>query len=152
LTNQRIVLLTLNKRIKNQLKKLKKIINKLEKELVKNKKRINNWAKKANKKLIILFRSYLSLNVNIALLMQNFYKKFEVKIFIRSKEKIKRIITTTTKNIVNWTKKINVNETLLARKNIEIIKRRLRLLVFKIKIKNNKKILKKKTFELKRYY
>jgi len=39
---------------------------------------------------------------------------------------------------------------LLARKNIEIIKKRSRLLVFKIKTKSNKKILKKNNFWIKK--
>jgi len=78
--------------------------------------------------------------------MQSFCKKFEVKIFIRDKKNIKRIITTITKNTVDWAKKINVNKTLLVRKNIEIIKKRLELVVFRVKTKNNKKILKKNDF------
>jgi len=41
------------------------------------------------------------LSVDIALSMRSFYKEFEVKIFIRDKKKIKRIIITITKNIVN---------------------------------------------------
>jgi len=82
--------------------------------------------------------------------MQSFCKKFEIKIFTKSEKKIKKIITTITKNIVNWAKKINVDKTLFTRKNIEIIKRRLKLLIFRIKIKNNKKILEKKNFLIKK--
>jgi len=142
--------LTLNRRIKNQLKKLKKIIDKLEKKLVKNKKRVDNWTKRVRKKSITFFRSYFNLSVDIASSIRNFYKKFEIKIFIKSEKKIKRIIIITTKNIVNWARKIDVNKTLFARKNIEIIKRRLKLLIFRIKTKNNKKILKKNNFWIKK--
>jgi len=99
LTHQRVALSTFNKRIKDQLEKLKKITNKLEKKSIKNKKCVDNWTKRVSEKSITSFRSYFSLSVDIASSMQSFCKKFEVKIFIKDKEKIKRIITTTTKNI-----------------------------------------------------
>jgi len=56
--------------------------------------------KKVSVKSTILFESHLMFNVDISLSMQNHYEKFEVKIFIKEKEEVKRIITTTTKNIV----------------------------------------------------
>jgi len=46
------------------------------------------------------FESHLVFNVNILLSVQNHCKKFEVKIFIKEKEEVKRIMMTTTKNIV----------------------------------------------------
>jgi len=39
-------------------------------------------------------------NVNISSSVQNHCEKFEVKIFIKEKEKVKRIMITTMKNIV----------------------------------------------------
>jgi len=39
-------------------------------------------------------------NVDISLSMQNYCEKFEVKIFIKEKEEVKRIMMTTIKNIV----------------------------------------------------
>ncbi len=45
------------------------------------------------------FESYLMFNVNISLSVQNHCKKFEVKIFIKEKEEIKKIMMIT-KNIV----------------------------------------------------
>ncbi len=46
------------------------------------------------------FESHLMFNINISLSMQNHCEKFEVKIFIKEEEEVKRIMTTTTKNIV----------------------------------------------------
>jgi len=46
------------------------------------------------------FESYFMFNIDISSSMQNHCKKFEVKIFIKEKEEVKKIITTTTKNIV----------------------------------------------------
>ena len=38
------------------------------------------------------FESYLVFNVDISSSMQNHYEKFEIKIFIKEEEKVKRII------------------------------------------------------------
>jgi len=46
------------------------------------------------------FESHLMFNVNISLSVQNYCKKFEVKIFIKKKEEVKRIMTAIMKNIV----------------------------------------------------
>ena len=46
------------------------------------------------------FESHLVFNVNISSSVQNHCEKFEVKIFIKEKEKVKRIIMITMKNIV----------------------------------------------------
>ena len=59
-------------------------------------------------------------------------------------------MTTITKNIVNKTKNVVVAKILSTRKNIEIIKRRSRLFIFKIKTKKNKKILEKNDFWIKK--
>jgi len=69
------------------------------------------------------FESHLVFNVNILLSVRNHCEKFEVKIFIKEKEEVKRIMTTTTKNIVRLAREINVDKTLLTRKNIEMMKR-----------------------------
>ena len=52
--------------------------------------------KRVNKKLMMLFENHLVLSVNVVLSVQNHCKKFEIKIFIKEKEKIKRIIMITT--------------------------------------------------------
>ena len=44
--------------------------------------------------------SHLVFNVDISSSVQNYYEKFEVKIFIKEKEEVKRIMITTMKNIV----------------------------------------------------
>jgi len=46
------------------------------------------------------FESHLVFNIDISSLMQNHCKKFEVKIFIKEKEEIKRIMMIIMKNIV----------------------------------------------------
>ncbi len=136
--------------MKNQLKRLKKIMSRLEKKFMKKKKHVDSWVKKVSVKSTTSFESHFMFNVNISLLMQNHCKKFEVKIFIKEKEEIKRIMITTTKNIVRWARKIDVDKMLLTHKNIETMKRWLKLLIFQIKIKNNKRTLKKNDFWIKK--
>ncbi len=127
---QRVAALTVNQRIKNQLKRLKKITDRLEKEFMKKRKHVDSWAKRVSVKLMTSFESHLMFNINISLSMQNHCEKFEVKIFIKEEEEVKRIMTTTTKNIVRWAKEIDVDETLSTCKNIKMMKRWLKLLIF----------------------
>ena len=149
LTCQRVAALTVNQRMKNQLKRLKKITSRLEKEFVKKREHVDSWAKRVSIKSITSFESHLVFNVDISSSVQNHCKKFEVKIFIKEKEEIKRIMTTTMKNIVKWTREIDVDKMLSTYKNIETMKRWLRLLIFQVKMKNSKKTLKKNDFWIK---
>ena len=55
----------------------------------------------------------------------------------------------TTENIVRWTKEIDVDEMLSTCKNIETIKRWSNLLIFWVKTKDSKRILKKNNFWIK---
>ncbi len=123
LTRQRVAALTVNRRMKNQLKRLKKIMSRLEKKFAKKKRRVDNWAKRVNEKSTTLFENHLVLNVNIASSVQNHCKKFKIKIFVKEKKKIKRIMMITTENIVKWVRKIDIDKTLSTRKNIKTIKR-----------------------------
>ena len=123
LTRQHIAALTVNQRIKNQLKRLKKIMSRFKKEFMKKRKYIDSWAKRVSMKLTTSFESHFVFNINISSSVQNHCKKFEVKIFIKKKEEIKRIMTITTKNIVRWVREINVDKMLLTRKNIKMMKR-----------------------------
>ncbi len=150
LTRQRVAALTVNQRMKNQLKRLKKIMSRLKKEFVKKRKHIDSWAKRASVKSTTSFESHLVFNINISSSVQNHCKKFEVKIFIKEKEEVKRIMMITTKNIVKWAREIDVDETLSTRKNIKMMKRWSRLLIFWIKMKSSKRILKKNDFWIKK--
>ncbi len=105
--------------------------------------------KRANEKLTTSFESHFVLSINIVSSMWNHCKKFEVKIFIKEKEKIKRIMMTTTENIVRWVKEIDVDKMLSTRKNIKTMKRWSNLLIFQVKIKDSKRILKKNDFWIK---
>jgi len=149
LTHQRIIALIINQRMKNQLKRLKKIMSRLEKEFMKKRKHINSWAKRVSVKSTTLFESYFVFNVNILSSVQNHCKKFEIKIFINEKEEVKRIMITTIKNIVRWVREIDINKMLSTYKNIEMMKKWLKLLIFWIKMKSSKKILKKNNFWIK---
>jgi len=53
-----------------------------------------------NEKLIMLFENHLVLSIDIASSMQNHCNKFEIKIFVKEKEKIKKIMMITTENIM----------------------------------------------------
>ncbi len=123
LMHQHVAALTVNQRMKNQLKRLKKIMSRLEKEFMKKRKHVDSWAKRASVKLMTSIESHLVFNINILSSVQNHCEKFEVKIFIKEKEEIKRIMIITMKNIVKWMKEIDINKTLLTRKNIKMIKR-----------------------------
>ncbi len=136
--------------MKNQLKRLKKIMSKLEKKFMKKRKHVDSWAKRASMKLMTSFESHFVFNVNISSSVQNHCKKFEVKIFIKEEEEVKRIMMIIMKNIVRWLKEIDVNETLSMCKNIETIKKWLRLLIFWIKMKSSKRTLKKNNFWIKK--
>ncbi len=124
-------------------------MSKLEKKFAKKKKCVNNWAKRANKKLTTSFKNHFVLNINVASSIQNYYKKFKIKIFVKEKEKIKRIIMTTTKNIVRLAREIDVDKMLSMRKNIKTMKRWSNLLIFQVKMKDSKRILKKNDFWIK---
>ncbi len=95
------------------------------------------------------FENHLVLSINVTSSVQNHCKKFEIKIFVKKKEKIKKIMMITTKNIVRWVREIDVDEMLSTRKNIKTMKRWSNLLIFQVKIKDSKKILKKNGFWIK---
>ncbi len=92
LMHQCIIALTVNQCMKNQLKRLKKIMSKLEKKFMKKRKHVDSWAKRASMKLMTSFESHFVFNVNISSSVQNHCKKFEVKIFIKEEEEVKRIM------------------------------------------------------------
>ncbi len=130
LTCQRVTTSTVNQCMKNQLKRLKKITSKLEKKFIKKRKHIDSWVKRVSMKSMISFESHLVFNVDISSSMWNHCKKFKVKIFIKEKEEVKRIMMITTKNIVRWAREIDVDEMLSTRKNIKMMKKSLKLLIF----------------------
>ncbi len=149
LTRQRVAASTVNQCMKNQLKRLKKITSKLEKEFMKKREHVDSWAKRASVKSTTSFENHLVFNVDISLSVWNHCKKFKVKIFIKEKKEVKRIMMTTMKNIVRWAREIDVDETLSTRKNIKTMKRWLRLLIFQVKMKSSKRTLKKNDFWIK---
>ncbi len=146
---QCVAALTVNQCMKNQLKRLKKIMSRLEKKFMKKRKHIDSWVKKMSMKSMTSFKSYLVFNINISSLVRNHCEKFEVKVFIKEKEEVKRIMITTMKNIVRLVREIDVDKTLSTCKNIKIMKRWLKLLIFWIKMKSSKKTLKKNDFWIK---
>ncbi len=123
LTHQRVAALTVNQCMKNQLKRLKKIMNRLEKKFMKKREHVDSWAKRASVKSMTSVESHLVFNVDISLLVQNHCEKFKVKIFIKEKEEVKRIMMITMKNIVRWAREIDVNKMLSMCKNIKTMKR-----------------------------
>ncbi len=87
LTHQRVTALTVNQRMKNQLKRLKKIMSRLEKKFTKKKRRVDNWVKRVNKKSMTSFENHFVLSINVVSSVQNHYKKFKIKIFIKKKKR-----------------------------------------------------------------
>ena len=66
LTRQCIAVSTVNQCMKNQLKRLKKIMSRLEKKFVKKRKHVDSWVKRASVKSMTLFESYFVFNVDIS--------------------------------------------------------------------------------------
>ncbi len=87
LTRQRVAASTVNWHMKNQLKRLKKIMSRLKKKFAKKKKCVNNWAKKVNEKSTMLFESHFIFNADIASSVQNHYKKFKIKSSLKRKRR-----------------------------------------------------------------
>ncbi len=123
LMHQHVAASTVNQRMKNQLKRLKKVMSRLEKKFVKKRKHVDSWAKRVSMKLTTSFESYFMFNIDILLSMQNHCENFEVKIFIKEKEEIKRIMMITMKNIVKWAREIDIDKMLSTCKNIKTMKR-----------------------------
>jgi len=146
LTRQRVAPPALNRRMEDQLEKLEKITGRLEKESVKDKERVDSWAKRASEESTTPPRSHPSLSVGIAPPVRSFCEEFEVKVFIKGEEEVKRIMAATTEDIVGWARGIDADETLPARKDIEAIKRRPGLLIFRVKTEGSKKILEENDF------
>ena len=149
LTRQRVTASTVNQRMKNRLKRLKKITDRLEKKFMKKRKHVDNWAKRMSVKSMTSFESHFMFNINISSSMQNHYEKFEVKIFIKEKEEIKKIMMIIMKNIIKWAREIDVDKMLSMCKNIKMMKRWLKLLIFQVKMKSSKRTLKKNNFWIK---
>ncbi len=96
--------------------------------------------------MFLLIRSLFNKNASIILSIQSLCEKFDVKVYIKREKKIKKVIIITTNNIINKIRNINVETTLLIRKNIIIVKKQFNIVIFKIKTKKDKKILKKNNF------
>ncbi len=69
LTHQHVTASTVNQRMKNQLKRLKKTMSRLEKKFVKKRKHVDNWVKRVSVKSTTSFESHLMFNINISSLM-----------------------------------------------------------------------------------
>jgi len=78
--------------------------------------------------------------------VRNHCEEFEVKVFVKGEEKVKRIMAATTEDIVGWARGIDADETLPARKDIEAMKRRPGLLIFRVKTEGSKRILEENDF------
>ncbi len=127
--------------------KLKKIIDKFEKKSLSNKNWINSWVKIINESLFLLIRSLFNKDANTTLSIQNLRKEFEVRIYIKKEEKIKKIIIAIINNIINKVYKTNIEATLSIReKKIIVVERQFDIVIFKIKTKKSKRILKKNNF------
>ncbi len=94
----------------------------------------------------MLARNPSNKNVDTTLLTRNVREEFEIRVYIKNKEEIKRIITATTCNIIGQTQEIDTETILLAHKNIIAIKRRSGLVIFRVRTKKSKKTLKKNNF------
>ncbi len=96
--------------------------------------------------MLLLIRSSFNKDANTTLLVRSFCKKFEIRVYLKKKEKIKKIITTTTNNIISKARNANVKAMFSIYKNIIIVKRQFDIVILKIKIEKSKKILKKNNF------
>ncbi len=146
LTRQRVAAPAVNQRMEDQLERLEKVTGRLEKESVKERERVDSWAKRASVESAAPFGSHLVSNAGISPPVRNHCEEFEVKVFIKGEEEVKRIMAATTEDIVGWARGIDVDETLPARKDIEAMKRRPGLLIFRVKTEGSKRTLEENDF------
>ena len=99
-----------------------------------------------NENLLSSTRSSLNENVRVTSSIRSLREKFEIKIYIKREEKIKRIMTTITNDMISRAREANARTTLSTRKNIIAIKRRSNIVIFRVKTKKNKRILKANNF------
>ncbi len=143
LTRQRVAPPASNQRMEKQLTRLERVANRLEKKsTIKEKKKTKSWVKKMSEGLANLSRS----RADATPPTRNTCEEFEIKVYIKEDEEAKRIMAATTKNIVERAREVDVDKTLSTRKDIEAIKRRPELIVFRVKTENSKKILKENDF------
>ncbi len=91
-------------------------------------------------------RNLFDKDANATLSIQSVCEEFKLKVFIKKEEEIKRIITTTINSIIDRARKINAKTILSIHKDIIAIKKQFDLVIFKIKIENKNRILKKNNF------
>ena len=95
-----------------------------------------------DKSLSLLARNLFSKSAITILLTRNIREELELSVYIKKEKKIKKIISITTKNIINKIRKSNITITLSICKNIVVIKRYSNIITFRMKTKESKKILK----------
>ncbi len=149
LTRQRVAAPAVNRRMEDQLERLEKVTHRLEKESEKEKGRVDSWAKRVGEESASPFGSHRVSSAGLSPPVRNHCEEFEVKVFIKGEEEVKRIMTATTEDIVGWARGIDADETLPARKDIEAMKRRPGLLIFRVKTEGSKRTLEENDFWIK---
>ena len=131
----------------NQITKLKKMIRKLKRVIKKTKNTIkeNTWTKITIKQSTIAVSAFFLREIN-AFSKRKSNKKMKLITWIKKEQKMKRMQKMSAAEMIILICKLNIENTLTARKNIVKIRKFKKLIVFKIIFEKNKKILKFNTF------
>ena len=125
------------------IRKLKRVVEKT-KDTIKR----NIWAKITIKQSTVTISTFLLREINVFLKRKS-SKEMELMIWIKEEQKIKQMQKMNTTKIIVLICKSNIENTLIARKNIIKIKKFKRLMIFRIIFEKSKKILKFNNFWIK---
>ena len=141
---------TINEYFEKQMTRLKKIIRKLKKVIEKTKDTIeeNIWIKITIKQSTIAISAFFLREINV-LLKRKLNKKMKLMIWIKEKQEMKRVQKINATEMIILTRESNIENTLIAHKNIVKIKKFKKLMIFRIIFEESKKILKFNNFWIK---
>lgn len=135
-----------DRRMEEQLARLEKIAGKLEKEPTPDKNWVDSWAKMVSEGLSSSARSPPNGGVCAMPPVRGIREEFEVRVYIKGEEKVKRVMATTTDDMVNRARETDAATTLPARKNIIAVRRRPGLVTFRVRTEESKRILEENDF------
>ena len=139
---------TTNEFFEKQITRLKKMIRKLKRMVEKTKDTIeeNIWAKITIKQSTIAISTFFLREINVFSKRRS-NKEMNFMIWIKKEQEMKRVQKMNATKIIALTYKLNINNTLIARKNIIKIRRFKKLMIFKIIFEESKKYWNSTTFE-----
>ena len=139
-----------NECFKKQITRLKKMIRKLKRMVEKTKDTMkkNTWTKITVRQLTIATSTFFLREISVFSKRRS-NKKIKLIIWIKKKQKMKRMQKMNATEVIVLIRKLNIENTLIACKNIIKIKKFKELIIFRMIFEKNKKILKFNDFWVK---